>query len=340
MINPVIAVFSMVTTKDIYFAGFLILFIIEIVKLIENPSTYLKSPFNWIKYILFGVLACLFRNNAIYAIILSVPFFVISLRKYWKKVLIIIIVFLCVYYGISDFVYAKLGVKDGKPQEMLSVPIQQISSVSAYHDNEISNDEKNEIDKFLSYKDVKRIYNPRFTDVCKDTFKSKYYKQHKNEFFELWIKLFKKYPSDYVTAFLTLNIPYWYINANSVDAYSKRKYIEDNMIKTDYYTKERESKLPKLYEFYGKVTSFELFEKKPLISNIFSLSTPIWLLLFTMFTLIYKKQIKVINVILPIIFLWLTYIAGPVSNFRYIFPIVCLYPLLIALIINSSKFNQ
>ena len=111
------------------------------------------------------------------------------------------------------------------------------------------------------------------------------------------------------------------------------------MYKNKYFVPVRESKIPQLYEFYSKIASFKAIENIPLVSNICALSTPIWLILFTMFFLIYKKQIKTIIIILPIMFLWLTYIAGPVSNFRYVFPLICLYPLLIALLINSNKFN-
>ena len=30
---------------------------------------------------------------------------------------------------------------------------------------------------------------------------------------------------------------------------------------------------------------------------------------------------------LPVMLLWMTYLLGPVSNFRYIYPMVILYPL-------------
>ena len=194
-INPIISIFSMITTKDVCFTGFLILFILEIIKLLENPEKYFKSPFNWLKYILFVILTCLFRNNAVYAIILSTPLFMIVLKRYWKEVLIMTILALCGFYFIFNNVYDALNIKDVTPKEMLSVPIQQISRVIAYHDNELSDKTKKEINKFLPYNDISKKYNPRFADPTKSLFNNDYYDENKTEFFKLWLKLFKKYPS-------------------------------------------------------------------------------------------------------------------------------------------------
>ena len=38
--------------------------------------------------------------------------------------------------------------------------------------------------------------------------------------------------------------------------------------------------------------------------------------------------------------LWLTYMAGPTSNFRYIFPIIVLYPVLILFIFENDKKEE
>ena len=159
------------------------------------------------------------------------------------------------------------------------------------------------------------------------------------EFIKLWTKLLIKYPSNYISAFLALNIHYWYIDADTIDKYSKRAYIEDYFYKIDYYTTKRESKLPFLYKIYHNIANYKLFEKLPLVSTLFSITIVFWLIMVTFFILIYKKDKKLIICLLPMLFLWLTHMAGPVSVLRYVFALYCCYPILIALIFQSKNLK-
>ena len=336
MLNPVIAIFSISMTKDTYFSIFFILFIIEIMKLVEKPKEYLTKKRNWVLFIITSVLMLLFRNNGIYVYILLgiIMFFV--LRKNYKKISILLVLPIVLYCIVDIGIYKMLKIQDGDSKESLSVPIQQISYVVNKHGSELDNEEKEEINKFLSYEKAIFKYNIRWADPMKDTFNTKYFNENKLEFFKLYFRLLGKYPADFISAAISLNLPYWYFDANTIGEYA-RPYIETDIRHNGLYDIERESKSLKALGYYSKVASFEMFEGVPFISNIFSITTPIWLTVFTIFVLIYKKYYKKILYILPLLFLWLTYMAGPVSNFRYILPFVLLYPLLIVLILNKDN---
>ena len=335
-INPFISVFSIIMTKDIYFGMLFVLLILEILEFVTNPDKYFNSPLSWVKFIAFNLLACLFRNNAIYVIIIYTAIVIIAMRKYWKKCIPLFIIPIVLYYLVDVKLYNMLGIKPGNSREMFSVPIQQISYTVLKNNDSLDEQTKNEIDKFIKYDKVFTDYNPRWADLMKKTFKTKYFNEHKKEFIELWLKLLVKYPDEYISSFLTLNIPYWYPDSNSIDEYSQRRYIETHMIHNKYYEPVRDSKLPWLLEKLEDITSIEPIEKKPIIFNIFSLSTPIWAIMFTIFICLYKKHYNKILVLLPLLLLWLTYMLGPVSNFRYVFPLVILYPLLLFLITSDK----
>lgn len=339
-INPIISIFSIIMTKDVYFTGFVILFIIELLKLIEDHNNYLKKVHNWIIFILVTVLACLFRNNCIYAYICIVPILIIVLRKYLKQILLISLLPIGLYLLINNGLYNLLGVKEGDSREKLSVPIQQISYVVINHDKELNNNTKKIINNYIPYEIIKKKYNPRFADPIKIAFKTDNYNQNKIDFYKVYFKLLRKYPSNYISSFLSLNIPYWYPDANTIDNYSKRIYIETDNKKNKYHYVERNSKLPYLYKQYEKVANYSAFENVPIISNIFSITTPIWIVLFIMFLLIYKKRYKYILITIFLILFWFTYLLGPVSNFRYILPIFSLYPLLFVLGFNTNRFDK
>ena len=338
-INPVISIFSMIMTKDALFGAFFVLFILEITKLVKDPKYYIKNPKNWINYCLIATLSALFRNNAIYAIILYTPIVLFIFRKYWKKLTILLILPIVLYNIINNQLYSSLGIGDGDPREMLSIPIQQLSSIANKYDEELSERTKENINKYISYEAALTEYNPRFADPMKNTFQSANAALNKKAFVHLWLDLLLKYPTDYVSSALSLNLPYWYFDANTNDEYSKSTYIETHMVYTDYYQVKRDSKMPWLLEKLEKVVHYKYFEEISILSLIFSVSMPVWIILFTGVVLLYKKQHKQIIILLPMLFLWLTYIAGPISIFRYVFPLFCLYPLLLSLMINGENYS-
>ncbi len=335
--NPVIHIYSLVTTKDVIFAGFMLLFILEIISLLTDPQEYLKKPFNWFKYLFFGIMACLFRNNAIYAIILSAPFLILISKKYWRQILAMFILIFLGYLSIQNGIYNFLGVKEGNNKEMLSVPIEQIANVVYHNDSNLTDTEKAEIKQFLSYETALKKYNPRLADNVKGTFNTTYFNNHKIAFLKLWTSLLVKYPLNYVSAFLSLSLNYWYLDANTLDSYTKKGYLEDYFYENEYYQTKRESKIPWLYQQYHQVANYKLFEKMPFISRLFSVNLIFWLLLFTIFVLWHQKQMKLLISILPLFFIWLTHMAGPISSFRYLFSLYCAYPLFIAFIFNSNR---
>lgn len=157
--------------------------------------------------------------------------------------------------------------------------------------------------------------------------------ENKGEFWNLYFKLFKNYPNEFIVSFLDLNIPLWYQGSKGVDPYANRDYIEINIFENIF---NRDSKLPILRNYYESVASFKLFDNIPSIINIFSLSFPIWFILFALFISISKKTYKNIISLMPLILLWLTYLLGPVSNLRYMLPIVMLYPLILFMCSNRD----
>lgn len=334
--NPVIAVFALEMTKDAFFAIFFALLALYLLELADNPEKFLSRTLNCLKLITVILLNCLLRNNMIYAFVLCIPILMLIIRTHWKKILVLSVIPLFFFFIINNYVYVRLGVDEGNAAESLSVPIQQIAYTLTQNEEKITAEEKATIDKYIPYDTIIEKYNPRFSDPVKYTFKTENYNQNPSGFWTLWFQLLKKYPVEYVNAFLTLNLPYWYQNADPIDKFSQREYIEIGMDVCDYYPIYADSKLPELRGFYEKVSNYEAFRKIPVLAQIFSLSMPIWLILFTIVSLWAKKAWRKIIVVIPALCLWITYMAGPVSNFRYIFPIFILYPLMLGLITEKT----
>lgn len=339
--NPIIAIFSFIPAKDISFTIFFILYSVELCLFIKKRAAYTHNLFAMIRLIVFGLLCCLFRNNMIYAIILSAAISFFLLKKHRKHWLITNACIITAYFLINGPLYTALGIAEGNPREMLSVPIQQISNVMVHCEPELSDEELTILNQYLPVDELDTLYNPRFADPVKNTFNTESFKKDKASFFEIWFLLLKEYPKEYITSFLNLNLPYWYIDANSVDTYSNRIYIETFIYDPTItgYDVVRDSKFPWLYNKYEVFANFRTIQNIPGLSHFFSISLPIWVLLLTCTVMIAKRKKMCIYIVLPHICYWLTFLLGPVSNLRYVFALIALYPLYLALLINTQCFS-
>ena len=338
-LNPVVAIFSFVPTKDATLTIALTLFIVELCDYVTSDNKTRKNIGQIVRLIVFGVLSCLLRNNVIYAMIFAGLLAIVVYRKIWKQIMIGCAGIVLGFLLINGPIYTLLGVGEGSSGEMLSVPLQQLASVVYYHGGELSGEDVSALAEFLPVEELAERFNFRLADPVKETFHSEEFDNHPLKFVKLWWEFFVRYPGEYVDAFLNLNLPYWYPDANSVDMYAKRNYIETFLANLQgfEYLQVRESKIPKLLEMYEKVASYDAFKTKPVLANIFSISTPIWLLVAGICILCRKRKKELIVPFLPMIGLWLTYMLGPTSNFRYMFPIIAIYPLFIALAMQVKK---
>lgn len=341
-LNPTIALFSFIPTKDVFFAICLVFFTTELCRFVSEKDSYTKNIFCNIRFIVAAVLCCLLRNNMIYALIPATLITIIIFKRYWKNILLWLSCITVIYGLVNGPLYSGIGIADGNPREMLSVPMQQISYVVTNYKDEISAQDLNDINKYLPVDELAVLYNPRFADPVKITFNTEYFEGDSSTFFKVWGRLLLQYPDEYIISFLNLNLPYWYPDSNSNDELSRRSYIETYIypVETTGYEVVRDSKIPFLYNLYEKVASYLLFDTIPIVSNIFSISTPIWIMMATILFLKIKRKLHLSTIFLPTILYWCTFLLGPVSNFRYVFPITLLYPLFLALVLQSDKFEN
>ena len=349
VVNPLMPIFSLITAKDVYFAMCFTMVITLLYDFTNNEEEFLNTSKKYIQLYIFIVLSCLFRNNAVYAFIVLIPVLLIVYRKYLKRMIIVFVLPLIVFYIINNPFYHALGILDGNKREMLSVPLQQISYVVKYHNDEISGFTKNNLKKYITEDDIKKYFNIRFADPIKNCFSTHNYYLDKKSFYSIWFNLFKRYPKDYVNVFLELNIPYWFVDADSIDKYAGRPYLEDGAFIDNEpqryeilpgslsFVKMPPCKWEKAYNFYHNFASYKYVSKMPIVKTLLSLSFPFVLMVFTSFSLIYKRLYnKLLVVLLPFMYL-MTFLLGPVSNLRYIYPFMMIYPIFLVLIFENKR---
>lgn len=337
---PNIVLFTTILTKDVLFGVTIAALTLLLIELIELDKEKEKQTWNkkMILFIMTGILSCLLRNNMVYAIVVSSLITLLLFKDKRKTIGLSLGVIAIGFFLIKGVLYSHiLGVGSGNVKEALSVPLNQIANVYTQKEEVLTEDEKELILEYIANADD---YDRFFADPVKDSFNTGEFLNNKKEFMELWGTVFLKEPLAYIDAFLALNLPYWYPEADGV-----RVYIEVGNYSSDYVF-ENKDYLPQINGFYRRVAAntnidnISRIMRLPIIRQFFSLSFPFWLLISMLITLVMKKRKEFVLPFLPAACLWLTYLLGPVSNFRYIYPLFILYPIIVWVMIGNIGRND
>ena len=327
---PLSALFAVTFVKDTLFTACFILALVEALWCAREPFRLGHAAL----YVLFALLACLLRNNAVYAMLpAAIPIAALLFRSRRAVSAAVLFVPTVLYFLVNGPVYDHLGVLPGDPREVLSVPVQQIARAASA--GEPVSEVGEAIRAYFGGEDVSAAYNPRFADPVKNAFNSALFCSPggKEGFLSLWGFLLREQPREYLDAALTLNLPLWYPCAGPVDPFSMRRYAETSTEydEDDKYTPERRSKLPALLSVYERIADASAADRIPVLRLPFSISLPVWVHLFVLFSVVSGRRPFAALIPLYALLLWATYLLGPVSNLRYVFPLIQTYPLLAAL---------
>lgn len=327
MFLPTFSIMSVTTTKDVFFAAiinFLFPFLIEIS---TNTKEFIKSKKNIILMILLLILTCIFRSNGYYAVLALFVFLLIGLRKYWKTILLIILVTIGSYksylFGVNKILKTAPGISTAQ-NAILCIPIQQFGRL--YTSNiKLTSYEKSMLDELLTKKGAYNLYESHKSDSIAWYFNGSKIYQNKVEYLKLYIKLGIKHPIIYIDSFLANTMGYWYVGDMLPDTGTYRTYVETRTRDDFNNTKNQikfDSKIKWLYNIYYDISEKASFQKVPILSLLMSVSFNIVLLVMLTLICIYQK--KYVNIIPLSLFygLLFTLILGPVAILRYSFSII------------------
>lgn len=329
-LNPVFHIFTLILTKDVLFSGLFLLLSITLVDFFEAIYGREESPVEGrlqLKLTILLFLSCLFRNNMIYVVIAFTILLGLAFRVSFSqcKGFFIAILLFCI---VTKIVYPGFHVAKGSVKEMLPVPLSQIAAVYHSKGESIEAEEKELIQKYIPGVEQ---YDRFFADPIKADFNEHAFAENKEEFFRLWGRLFRKYPIVYGKAFLALNLPFWYPEMESV-----REYIETDNYSQDY-SAARKGWLPRVYGWYETVSENKAaWMHFPFFRQLYAIGVPVWVLIFFSTWFGIKKRKAALTAGVFSILLWMTYLLGPVSSFRYAEPLLLTYPLWAALGAEAS----
>ena len=332
---PAFSVFSVEMTKDVFFSCVVVRLFLRLAaagryttdsedeEIGKNLSK--KENFNIFGILFLTVLGCLLRNNFLPAAgAVVIVLFFLRKKNGMKKVLYSVLGGVIAAVAVLKIVYPMAGVEKTESHELLSVPVNQISSIYVSKFPDLTTAEKFLIDNYMEA----GRYNPRLADSVKFTFNDALYDSDKSAFWDLYMHMFRKYPYEFTDAFLTQNIQLWYPGARITDRYSARKYIETENVFVPVYMITGGSWFPEMRGFYDMV--FTEIEQSGVAEGLpFSLSIPFYMIILGFYIAVKAKRPGYTAGVFMAFFLWGTYLLGPVAAFRYMYPFFLLIPVIL-----------
>lgn len=317
---PYHAVFSVTIWKDIPFAAAVLFFNCLLLRLILRGSLLLHER---ILLLFSGMMICLFRSNGWYAFLVVVPFLLFFFRKQKRQVYPCLLVTLLLCVLIKYPVMNHFQVTQPDLIESLCIPTQQIAAVLC-NDRELTAEERGLIESVVDLTYVKELYNPTFADNMKELVRAgdqEYLASHKKEFFKLWVSLGLRYPGDYLDAYIQQTYGYWYPDSFYLVAEAEGVSATELGVSTRHL-------IGGPLVVKGKELAIKLGSIVPIYGTLWSMGVACWVLLFSMGTVLVRRETRKLLCYLPsVLLLFTVLIATPVATeFRYVYFMVYSMP--------------
>lgn len=329
--NPVFSFYAISIDKDSLFASIFVMDFILLFEFITNKDNFIKSKFYMILSFIFVLLTALVRHNGMYIYVLLIPFLYITLRKKYLKLTAFIASTLLSVYLINTIAFAVFDVSQSSSFGLLCVPMQAMARLVKLNGDNLTEQEREEINLFVEYDELPASYNPSLADPEMGHFRKEYMTEHKLQYVILNIKLFAHYPNYYIESILCNTSGYWLPEKHKT-LFDKGVIVNDFGIETKQLI--NNSLLDKL----DKLTDNR---QLTIVGMLFSAGLTLWVLMFLIFYIIYKRKYYLLVPLLPSIFNYIIVLMGPSNTeFRYIIPMYMPLSIMYCLIINRAKKDE
>lgn len=336
---PVIVMFTLCSAKDTLFTVALLMLLLALLNMGSNTEEFFSSIKQKLFFVLSAAAMMLLRKNGVYAFMVMAVVLLIYHKKYLKKMLILFAAAFLTYFLINVGLTAVLHAEGGENQEILTVPIQQLTRTYKFNPEAFEPEDVATLHEILP-EDALVLYNPKLSDPVKVNFQNQTFAADKSKYIGLWMRIGLKKPLSYINAWLANSYGFWYPDT-VIDVYTGNTVFTFTYKDSSYFGYEveepgfRDSKIPWLDEAYRKLALEISQEKIPIYSMLYSPGGIFWGIAFVFAYVLYRKKYHLVIPYLMVILVWLTVLLGPTYLPRYVLIFWFGLPLFVAMMMEE-----
>lgn len=325
--------------KDPIFSVTIYFYCLKLFDIIYTKGNILRRKSYILQCVFASLIISFSRNNGIYVVAFAFIFIIICGLKYLKKgkvFLVSTIACIIIAWIVQGPVYKAVGVQ-ADPVESYGIPLQQVARTVIYNGN-ISDEEKEFINKIIPLDKYKENYSPQIVDSLKwsGEFNSNrgFFDTHQKEFIKVWLSLFIKNPKIYFEAWELNTCGFWGMSFWELNNYEGNVAMgvprTDDL--KDTFNIVTKSLLPENNVFTKKLKNFY-----SLLTPMPSIALSFWIMLFMILFLFVKNKVRYVLALIPCVGNIATlFIATPITYWPryglasiYILPLCLLIPYIV-----------
>lgn len=328
---PYHTVYSITLWKDIPFSVSILLFLTSLYRLLRGIGQ--RQWTNWGLFLVGAVGFSLMRSNGWYAFAATVVVLWCTQRKTMKKLVSVMVILVLVTWILLNPVLDLLHVSGINYVEAFSIPLQQVARV-VHEQQDLSDQELAALEEMFDLDVMAESYTPYLSDPIKYNAlrreRMDYMKAHGWEYLKLYIKIGLRYPAVYLKAWIEQTKGYW--NAG-YDYWVYALECNEGGISQGIYRTEQSAVVAKWYNAW-----LSSWDESTFFQFTSSIGLFVWGVVALFLINVWKKrkeQVLFIPLLVVLIGLW---IGTPVfAEFRYAYPIIVSFPLIVAVSLYSPK---
>lgn len=355
---PTHAILTMSTAQAALFAPVFSMVMLHLVRMVLHPECYWSAWRNVIAFIFWCLLGCVLRNNAMYALLVVIPFCLLYRRPYRLRLFLSLLLAVACALVYSGPVLTAAGVQKGTAvREMLSIPLQQLAYVRVYRSDRMTGEQAAELSYYVADDAIEtyaRLGHSGISDDVKAGLKLQAVRDDPAGFARLYLGVGGRDPLGYAKALLLQDLGLLYPDKSYPDSrmwhyyldYESYRFSDDDQNFVRYIQIGRASLLP-VYDRalgwlfgtnpggYGQAAlpgDTDHFSEVPLLAALCRASTWFWVIVFLFAYGVWRRWRSEFVPLALALGLLVTVALAPLVMYRYCAPVVFSVPLLLVLL--------
>lgn len=355
-LNILVKVLVNSSTQDVLFGGIFILLVLNLFRLVTDTEEYFSKKSNLIELLVLEIFLCFARNNGTGTIIITTIFLLfLKISKERKiKLFTTIICGLLMYNIIFGPIFNLIGIKNNSItyREISSIPTQQLARALAEDKENMTEETINEYKKYYGNIDELIKWSkkaPSISDNLKKQLIIKNVKDDLGGYIKLWLEVGINHKKAYIEAFGMQTLGLWVPNKIYPDDRAYHPIVEYENVNTkvayqdknnNYLPIDRQTK----FKIYDTFLEYWIYNNNwtnlPIYSFVLGQSFYLYVLILTIFVCILRKNKRILIALSPVIAIEFMMFFSPVALYRYIFPVVISFPLMLMTILDKELIEK